>query len=278
MEKEAILDYYIYNGERYLTSNQRPFEGIQQASIYEVIRIIDGVPLYLEAHLDRMRKSAKLLGYEVRKKDEDIIEEISQLVRLNRYENINVKLICSGLDREEQDFFTFFIASKYPERRVYEEGIHTILFHTERENPNAKVINKSLREKINKTIGDAKAYEALLVNEEDLITEGSRSNIFFVKGNKVFTAPSGKVLMGITRTQIIDICRNLDIQLEEEAIGVRQLPSMDGAFMTGTSVNVLPIASIGETCYTSVDNPIVKRIGAKYEEDLREYIERNKKA
>lgn len=277
MTIEAILNYYIYNGQEYTTDNSMGFEKITSPSVYEVIRIIDGVPLYMEEHLHRMKESAKLLGYSIDKRDKDIYNEIYRLIKINDYPDMNIKLQCSNFKDDNQIFLVYFIKSSYPSGEVYKGGIHTILYNSERENPNAKVINSDLRESINKKLQEEEAFEALLVNESDRITEGSRSNIFFVKEGKVYTAPAGAVLLGITRKKIVNICKGLSIELVEEEVAAKSIKDFDGAFMTGTSVNVLPISSIGHIQYNSVNNLTIKKIGKAYMEDLEGYVKANKR-
>ncbi|MCT4617899.1 MAG: aminotransferase class IV [Marinisporobacter sp.] len=272
MKSEAFLDYYIYNGKEYTTENKEGFSKIIAPIIYEVIRIIDGVPLFLEEHLERMRKSATLLDVLIEKSDEAIKNEINRLIEINNCKNMNVKLLCSNL-KEEQDFFVYFIKSYYPEDEVYEKGIHTILYDSERENPNAKVINTSFREHVNEKMKKHNAFEALLVNKEGIITEGSRSNMFFVKGEEIFTAPPKDVLLGVTRNRIMKVCKDLKIPVKEEAIGIDDIKNLTGAFMSGTSVNVLPIRSIDESHLDSIHNEIILKISKGYIQEMKNYID-----
>ncbi|WP_129596640.1 aminotransferase class IV [Anaerophilus nitritogenes] len=273
MKSEAFLNYYIYNAEVYETEEIHPFENISSSMIYEVIRIIDGIPLFLEEHLERLRKSAQILGQKIHKSDEDIEKEIVKLVLMNDCKNINVKLLCTNLEKEKQDFFTYFIKSYYPEKKVYEKGIHTILYRSERKNPNAKVLNASFKESVKELLEKENAFEAILVNEDESITEGSRSNMFFVKNNKVYTASGQKVLLGVTRNKIMEVCKSLGIQVIEKSIYESEIPTLQGAFMSGTSVNVLPIESIGKDHIHSVDNPIIQKIGKGYIEEMKKYLQ-----
>lgn len=273
MNNEAILKHYIYNGEIISTSNDDGFREASSPLIYEVIRIIDGVPIFLEGHIERMRKSAELISKSIKKSDEEITEEIHKLIAANEEYNMNIKLLCSNLDNPNQTFMIYYIKSSYPEKRVYEKGIHTILFHSERENPNAKIVNSDLRGRINDEIKKQNAYEALLVNRNGYITEGSRSNMFFVKGDKAYTAPAGDVLLGITRNEIMNVCKEKNIEVIEEEIHKDSLKDLDGAFMTGTSVNALPITTIDDIKLDSVNNSIIKIIAEGYLQKMQEYIE-----
>lgn len=282
MKNEAILKDYIYNGEIIPTSNDDGFNEASSPLIYEVIRIIDGVPVFLEGHIERMRKSAELIGKSIKKSDAEITEEIYRLIVANEEYNMNIKLLCSNLDAPNQTFMIYYIKSSYPDKEVYEKGIHTILFYSERENPNAKIVDSDLRSRINDEIKRQNAYEALLVNRKDYITEGSRSNMFFVKGDKVYTAPAGDVLLGITRNEIMNVCKEKNIEVIEMEVHKDSLKDLDGAFMTGTSVNALPIATIDDIMLDSVNNNMIKIIAEGYLQKMQKYIklkekEKNKK-
>ncbi|SHK06518.1 aminotransferase class IV [Tepidibacter formicigenes] len=273
---EAILEYYIYNRELYSTKEIGYFDKISNPMIYEVIRVIEGQPLFLEEHLERMEKSAKLIDFNLNKSKEEISNEVYKLIDKNNCNNMNIKFLCSNLDKDNQDFFLYFIKSYYPEEHLYKKGIHTISYYSERKNPNAKVVNIKLREKISQKLKEENAFEALLVNNEGLITEGSRSNMFFVKDNKLYTAPAKDVLLGVTRNKIMDICKKLNIEVIEESIKKSDIYNLEGAFMTSTSVNVIPIKSIDDILINSLENPIIKKIGKAYEEEMKNYINARK--
>ena len=272
MKREAVLDYYIQNGEIHWIQSHKVLDTTGTHTIYEVIRVIDGIALYFEDHMERMRKSAEILGYTIHKSDKAVFEEVQELIKINNYPSLNIKLLCSDLHKENQDFVIYFMQSHYPTQETYQKGIHTILFESERENPNAKVVNSSLRQRVREAMQDTDAFEALLVNDEKYITEGSRSNIFFVKKDHLITAPPGDVLLGVTRMRIIEVCKSLGIEMKEELLHENALAEIEGAFMTGTSVNVLPIHSIDKRTYYSTDNILIQKVQKGYLEDMEDYI------
>lgn len=272
MKKEAIKDYFILNGEVATVSDTRIFEEIVKSPIYEVIRVIDGIPLFFEEHIERMRRSSEIVDYSIYRSDEEFFFDMKKLIEINNVKNLNIKLLCVDIEGKGQIFLAYFIESYYPSEEVYKEGIHTILYDFERVNPNAKVLNISFKEDVKNKLKEEKAFEALLVNKEGYITEGSRSNMFFVRGDKVYTAPSGEVLLGVTRKHIVEVCEKLNIKVVEENIHVEDLDKIDAIFMSGTSVNVLPIATVDEKRYDSVNNKIVKAIGNGYLEEMKKYL------
>lgn len=212
LKKEAIKDYFILNGEVATVSDTRIFEEIVKSPIYEVIRVIDGIPLFFEEHIERMRRSSEIVDYSIYRSDEEFFFDMKKLIEINNVKNLNIKLLCVDIEGKGQIFLAYFIESYYPSEEVYKEGIHTILYDFERVNPNAKVLNISFKEDVKNKLKEEKAFEALLVNKEGYITEGSRSNMFFVRGDKVYTAPSGEVLLGVTRKHIVEVCEKLNIK------------------------------------------------------------------
>jgi len=272
LKPEAIKKHYMANGRLISTDDLDIFYSIEKPPIYEVIRVIDGIPLFLEDHLERMRISGELVGVSINRSDEEIEKDIMKLIEANGVENLNIKLLCANIEGEGQVLLAYFIKSFYPPEEYYRDGIHTILFHHERENPNAKVLKSSFKEEVAKKLEENKAFEALLVNNDGYITEGSRSNMFFVKENKIYTAPKGTVLLGITRQHIMEVCKELSIEVVEENIHVDDLDRLEGAFMSGTSVNVLPISTIEDIRLNSVNNHIIRKIAKGYENKMKEYI------
>lgn len=244
-------------------------------SLYEVIRIIDGAPLFLRSHLERFYNSAKLEGLNLWLAEEEIKENINRLIEINKVSIGNIKLVFNFNKGKNNNFLCYFLKHNYPEDIEYKKGVKTILYHGERENPNAKVINMDFRKIVGEKIKEEKAYEAILVDRNGYITEGSKSNIFMIKDGKVITAPIEKVLPGITRQNIMDVCKNLNLKVEEEKVHYKDIDKLEGLFVSGTSPKVLPIKSVDEIEFKSSENKLILSIIEGYnkaiEEDIKGY-------
>ncbi len=276
MKNDAILKYYIYNGEVHDVVDNTGFKTSDSISIYEVIRVKKSVVLFMEDHLDRLIRSAEMLGFKMKKTKLEMISEVEKLVEINGATNHNIKLVCNELESENQRFLSYITYGSYNIEDVPKNGAKAIIFKTERENPNIKTINVGQRDIINSELEKQGALEALLEDEEGNITEGSRSNMFFVKGNILYTAPSKKVLLGITRCKIINICKEQNIELVESDIHKSELKNVDGIFMSTTPIGVLPIIAIGDMKIDSVHNEIIRTVVAGYEALTEEYIKSHK--
>jgi branched-chain amino acid aminotransferase len=239
-------------------------------SIYEVIRIIQGKTLFFEEHYQRLIRSAQLLSIDLWISEKEIKNQMFELAKANEVINGNIGLIFH-IHNNEKSFQCLFIEDRYPSSEMYEKGVPTQLYYAERETPGIKKINLNLREKTVNEIIDNEIYEVLLVGKDNFITEGSRSNIFLIKENTVYTPPIESVLPGITRDKIIDVCHNLNYTLIEKKISVNELGDFEAAFYTGTSPKAIPISSLEETTYDPL-HPVLQSIIKEYDNLIEKYL------
>lgn len=272
---ECFNQWFLENGVEKLKEEFNDDYLRKGKSIYEVIRIIDGVPLFLEEHLSRFRNSIDLINEKMLLNIGEVKSNIIKLLQINKTYEGNIKIVFNYTEDDSKTIF-FFIKHSYPTLDEYKNGVNTILYYGERKNPNAKLINTSFRENVEKTIREANSYEAILVNDEGFITEGSKSNIFLVIEDVVYTSPVKEVLPGITREMVMEIVKNIGIKYSEERINIDALKTVEGLFITGTSPQVLPIKKVDELEFKSSDNDIIRRIMGEYDNKVNDYILINK--
>jgi branched-chain amino acid aminotransferase len=240
-------------------------------SVYEVFRLIDGVALFLEDHFNRLIGSIQIQGLTFQMSFQDFKENIAALARQNHRMEGNIKFIYSIVGGNEQWAFSF-IPHSYPSPDDYKNGVTTDLLFAERQNPNAKVVQTRIWDKANQMISDRNLYEVLLVDRDGMITEGSRSNVFFVKGDVFYTAPASMVLVGITRQKVLDCIKILGFCIIEQAVSKAEISEFDAVFLTGTSPKVLPARVIGKQMF-DVQNNAVLRVMDSYDQLIRCYIQ-----
>jgi branched-chain amino acid aminotransferase len=245
-------------------------------SVYEVIRVIEGVPLFLDDHLERFTNSLHLSGLKSGMSVMEIKRALKRLIKINEVSlgNIMFMFHYNGIDAEPL-FMAWFIPHFYPSGNDYKYGVRLILFHAERENRQAKVLNQELREIIRQKVVESGAYEALLVDREGFLTEGSKSNFFALKNGILYTAPEEEVLLGITRKYIFEICKKAGIGIREEKVHESELSNYDACFVSGTSPKILPASAI-EHHEFKTENQVLKTIMHEYDKLIREYISSGK--
>jgi len=110
----------------------------------------------------------------------------------------------------------------------------------------------------------AGVFEAILVRD-GLITEGSVSNVMAVQAGTVVTAPEGpRILSGVTRTVVLNLARKEGLPVREEFLSVESLYTADEVFLTGTTVEVLGVTRVdGRTIGAGSPGPITRALAAR---------------
>jgi branched-chain amino acid aminotransferase len=263
---------FILNGELLSSDhfdNSLVYEG---DSIYEVIRMVKGNPVFFHDHMERLVTSAKIQQKELLAEISVLRRDIIKLVKTERKKEINLKIVFN-YNQDSNHYLVYFIEPIYPSEEQYKKGVKGILFYAERKDPESKVINHKLRSSIYHKLILEGGYEALLVNEENCITEGSRSNIFFLKGNVLTTAPDDTILNGITRKYILDNCHENKIKVKFQCVPVDSIGDYDAVFMTGTSPMVLQFYCIGDV-YFNIRIPLIEELRRLYLKKANESVRR----
>jgi branched-chain amino acid aminotransferase len=233
--------------------------------IYEVVRLINGKILFLEDHLDRFYNSLNYTGLKNNYARKEILDQLGLLIRENQIKsgNIRFEVIVNHITKV-QEFLAYFIAHSYPTEEQYKNGVAVAITEAFRNNPHAKRQHSSLLETVNHIIQKEKVYEVIMIHPGDYVTEGSRSNLFMIKDNRVLTSPEKDILPGITRKYILQVCENLHIECEEKRITRNELFSMDALFITGTSPKVLSISNIADKNF-DVNHPMLRSIMKEFD-------------
>jgi branched-chain amino acid aminotransferase len=259
---ECFGNNFMLNGELLRAEffdNSLVYEG---ESIYEVIRLVKGTPIFFFDHMERLSRSLRLQHRAPLADIKTIRRVITGLSRSDRKKDVNLKLVFN-YKNGSGNWLVYYLDSIYPSEEQIWKGVKGVLFNAERKDPESKVINHKLRTSIYQKLIYERGYEALLVNDSNLITEGSRSNIFFIKGDTLITAPEKMILSGITRKHILSICIENSIKVEFRCVNADEIAEYDAVFMTGTSPMVLPFNSIGEQCY-EINLPVMEKLREQY--------------
>lgn len=214
-------------------------------SIYEVVRIFKNRPIFLNDNLLRLNNSLKKSNIDICVEDLNLPDKLQRFIRLENMTEGNLKYVLH-FTSGKPDEYIFQIPHIYPTSEDYEQGVPVSTYSAMRENPGVKYINTDLRTRTNQLIKEKQVYEVLLVDKEGYITEGSRSNVFFIEDNVIYTAPLEYVLPGTSRKRVFDLCDKYRLPVIEKRIPLSGLSRYDAAFLSGTSPLILPINRINE--------------------------------
>ncbi len=270
---ECIHKFFLRNGQLIESTLFDESFLSKPQYIYEVFRVIDGLPLFIEDHLERLRQTVELSGLTAEAIPSDFEQQVQRLIEANALQEGNIKVVVLPAENDRESAFMIYIMEhQYPSASEFENGVALALHYGVRENPNAKVMDVKLRSNTNEVKKTQQVYETLLVDQDHCITEGSRSNVFFVRGEEVITPPLADVLPGITRKHVMKLCQELAIPLREEKVPENSLGQMDAVFITGTSRKVLPVSRIDEWLYPP-DYPVVRQLQAAFNREVENYLQ-----
>lgn len=272
MMKEYCGTHFILNGQLIAAdqfNNSLVFSG---DTIYEVIRLVRGTPVFFTDHFERLAASVRLSGKRMMADFLSLKAAINLLSGADKRKEINIKVVFN-YNEEAENWLVYYIDSSYPSEEQYRKGVKGILFYAERKDPQSKVLNYRLRSAIHQELASEGAYEALLVNEKNQVTEGSRSNVFFMKEGRLITAPDELILKGVTRKHIIEICTAEGIELQYTCVDADELQQNECVFMTGTSPTVLPYYCINEFFF-DVKHPLLQKLRTIYKNRVDDSINR----
>jgi len=253
---------YVING---VSADVSDFHPDMSADIYyEVVRLIDGKILFLLDHLDRLQYSLSGTGLQF-PGAEFIIESLSLLQQRNDFSVGNIRICLERSGESNLQLLCYFVPYVYPEVGMYLSGVRLVTYPHIRPNPGIKKWDNQFRVSVNQYIRDHGVYEAILMNDKQQLTEGSRSNLFFLDPhNNLITPPENDVLAGITRKYVLEICLEEGLKLVERPIHLSELGKMLSSFISGTSPKILPVCQI-DSFQFKTDHPTLHLLMEKFE-------------
>lgn len=226
--------------------------------VFEGIRAYNGRVFRLKEHIDRLYDSAKAIDLEIPVTKEEFMEIILETLRRNNLRDAYIRPIVTrgvgdlGLDPRKCQKPSIIVITK-PWGRLYgdlyERGLTAVTVGVRRNSfdalpPNIKSLNY-LNNILAKIEANAKGGdEAIFLDRNGYVSEGSGDNIFVVKNGAITTPPTINNLRGITREAVIEIINKLGIPFREANIGLYDLYTADEVFVTGTAAEIAPIVVI----------------------------------
>ncbi|HTI14796.1 MAG TPA: aminotransferase class IV [Dictyobacter sp.] len=220
-------------------------------SIFESFRTYDRRPYHLESHLERLYRSAAIIDLEVGYTRAQLTEIVRQIIEKNAFKHATIRMLVTGGESEDGILpggtpGLAVLITELGERDMerFAQGIKLITTPLQRTAPEAKTSNYIAAIRALKVAAKQDASDALFVNEQDEVLEGTRSNFFAFKGDTLITAREG-VLIGVTRNAVLKLAAER-FKIEERPIRKTELAEIDEAFITSSSKEITPVVQIDE--------------------------------
>lgn len=257
-------DQWIYLNGEFVTKENAKISVYDHGFLYgdgvfEGIRVYGGNIFRMEEHMDRLYRSAKSIMLEIPHSQEELTNLIVETVERNQLENAYIRAVVSrgvgdlGLDPNNCHSANVVIIveplSIFP-RELYETGLEIVTVPTRRNRPDVLSPKVKSLNYLNNILVRMEAHlanvnEALMLNDQGYVAEGSADNVFIVKGNTFYTPPGYiGALEGITRNAVMDIAENLGYEMKEEPFTRHDVYTADEVFLTGTAAEVIAVVKV----------------------------------
>ncbi len=235
--------------------------------IFDFLRTYNKRPFYLKGHIDRLERSGKLTGIELPETTERIFEIVMETLKKNDHnEESNVRLVVSGgisPDSVTPQGNGKLIVMVTPKLALpdwwYTDGTKIITNPVERYIPGAKSTNYMAAVIALQKSKYEGAIEAIYVDRDNSMLEGTTTNLFTFIGSKLVTPENG-ILPGITRQVMLDILKDeFDIELRD--VKKDEIDSFEEVFITASNKEVVPVIQIDDKVIGDGNvGPRVKRV------------------
>lgn len=228
--------------------------------VWSGIRLHNEKLLFLKEHIDRLLKDSKSISLKIPFSKKAICEMLYNTVKKNKmHTDVHIRLIISrGVKSTPYQDPAFTISPptiiiipeyKKPDEKLYKSGLILKTVKTIRGPHNVQDPRINSLSKLNCILAciEAKkknADEALMFDINGNIATNNSTHFFYIKNNTVFTSTGKYCVQGITRQNVIDICKKNKIKIKQRNFKLKEVLQADEAFVTGTFANIIPVKQI----------------------------------
>jgi branched-chain amino acid aminotransferase len=282
-----VSEQWIYLNGEFVTKENAKISVYDHGFLYgdgvfEGIRVYSGNIFRMKEHMDRLYRSAKSIMLEIPHSQDELTKIIVETVEKNRFEDAYIRVVVSrgvgdlGLDPHNCKKANVVVIVEplaiYP-KELYETGLEIVTVATRRNRPDVLSPKVKSLNYLNNVLVKIEAHlanvkEALMLNDQGYVAEGSADNVFIVK-DEVFITPPGYIgaLEGITRNAVIEIAKELGYEVKEEPFTRHDVYTADEVFLTGTAAEVIAVVKVdGRVIGDGVPGIHTKRLLEKFRE------------
>ncbi len=219
--------------------------------VFDLLRTLNGKPLFLKEHIQRLETSARRIGIALPWSQPELIDIVLDTLHRNAFQESNIRIVVTG--GSSPDFITpqgnprlLVLVTRAPRlpESWYTQGVKIITFCSERNIPGAKSIDYVAATIALKQAHDQAAIEAVYVDRNGHVLEGTTSNIFARIDGKLVTPGTG-MLSGITRKAVLKLAAKI-LPVNIRDLKLDELVAADEVFITGTNKMIVPVVQVDQ--------------------------------
>ncbi len=249
--------------------------------VWEGIRVHAGHPAFLDQHLDRLWEGAAAIALDIGLTRDELTARLYETIRANGMtDGVHIRLMVTRGPKSTpyQDprlsagpaTVVIIAEHKDPLPATVETGLSLFTVHVRRASPDTLDPKLNAHSKLNDILACIQAYtagadEALMLDPHGFVATCNSTHFFIVRKGEVWTSTGQYCLGGITRANVIALCRENGIPVFEKSFSLTDVYGADEAFVTGTFAGVVPVRTVdGRTIGTGARGPVVERLQQLY--------------
>jgi len=219
--------------------------------IFDYLRVANNKPLFIEAHLDRLFNSAKIMRLTIAQSKEDLKKIIAELIEKNNIPFSGIRLIIAGGDAPDGYTITaphLIIIQQpldAPPSHIATKGIHLVSHFYQRQLAEVKTTDYLMAVYLQAWMKSQGGDDILYYNN-DSVSECPRSNIFMISQDNTIVTPANNMLKGITRKNIIAVAEAHHLKIEQRDISLAEIKQAKEVFITSSTKRITPVAGLDD--------------------------------
>lgn len=259
--------------------------------VWEGLRLHEGVFVFLEEHLNRLFAGAKMCFLDIGKTKEELTHLLHEVIEANKMDDgIHVRLMITRGNKKTPSQDPRLTVSPpniviIPEHKtanpeVSKQGVRLFTSAIRRGSPDYLDPRLNCHSKLHEVIAlsqalKAGADEALMLDINGFVSTCNATNFFIVRNNEVWTSTGNYCMNGITRSKVIQVCKEKGIPVKERDFSLHDVYSADEVFVTGTFGGLTPVTEVdGQIIESeSTPGPMTQTLSMLYKECIQNYVQ-----
>lgn len=250
--------------------------------VWEGMRVHAGGVAFLDEHLKRLYAGAKTIDMDIGLTREQLAQQLFDCLKAqDMQDGVHIRLMVTrGVKKTPYQGPRFTITPptiviipeyKSPVPEIQAKGVSLFTAHVRRTGPAEQDQKLNSHSKLNCILAciqadKAGADEALMLDPDGFVATCNSTHFFIVRDGEVWTSPPEYCLGGITRANIIRVCRENDIPVFEKRFSLFDVYSADEAFITGTFAGATPVREVDGRTISTLNGPMSQRLSALYKD------------
>jgi branched-chain amino acid aminotransferase len=261
--------------------------------IWEAVRLHNGVLVFIDQHLERLYAAAKAIGLDLKLNKQQLIDEVKRMLKANdMFTDVHVRIMFTrGIKKTPSQDPRYTITGpnlviipeyKKASEEVKLNGITLFTSTIRRGSPDYLDPRLNCHSKLHEVQAliqalEAGADEALMLDQHGFVATCNSTNFFIVRNGAVWTSTSKYCMNGITRSNVIAICKQHQIEIQEKDFSLFDVYSADEAFTTGTFGGLTPVIKIdGRIIGETKPGPVTEKLSSLYKSLIEQEVENSK--